>query len=158
MLIVLICFVLSIRRPPRSTRTDTLFPYMALFRSHGARLGRENVRLTGRKQGASFATRLGLFLLRHIRLRPSAARQSRRKLSEVRSCPHPRPRHYHPAAFVHPRPRASSAFPAARSKSTGPTELARDTPRSAAAWFIASRTSSTEIGKEPCRDREWQYG
>src|SRR3546814_6174695 len=67
MLIVLICFVLSIRRPPRSTRTDTLFPYMALFRSHGARLGRENVRLTGRKQGASFATRLGLFLLRHIR-------------------------------------------------------------------------------------------
>src|SRR3546814_20724356 len=27
-------FSLSIRRPPRSTRTDTLFPYTTLFRSH----------------------------------------------------------------------------------------------------------------------------
>src|SRR3546814_10528768 len=25
-----------LRRPPRSTRTDTLFPYTTLFRSHGA--------------------------------------------------------------------------------------------------------------------------
>src|SRR3546814_19815594 len=31
-----VCFVvfLMIRRPPRSTRTDTLFPYPTLFRSH----------------------------------------------------------------------------------------------------------------------------
>src|SRR3546814_4920926 len=28
-----ILFVLMIRRPPRSTRTDTLFPYTTLFRS-----------------------------------------------------------------------------------------------------------------------------
>src|SRR3546814_17490633 len=28
-----------IRRPPRSTRTDTLFPYTTLFRSHGAAVG-----------------------------------------------------------------------------------------------------------------------
>src|SRR3546814_5921177 len=28
-------FVLMIRRPPRSTRTDTLFPYTTLFRSAG---------------------------------------------------------------------------------------------------------------------------
>src|SRR3546814_15616130 len=27
------CFCLSIRRPPGSTRTDTLFPYTTLFRS-----------------------------------------------------------------------------------------------------------------------------
>src|SRR3546814_17287580 len=27
-------FLLMIRRPPRSTRTDTLFPYTTLFRSH----------------------------------------------------------------------------------------------------------------------------
>src|SRR3546814_3017875 len=27
------CFCLNIRRPPRSTRTDTLFPYTTLFRS-----------------------------------------------------------------------------------------------------------------------------
>src|SRR3546814_18693218 len=33
-----ICF-LMIRRPPRSTRTDTLFPYTTLFRSVDRRLG-----------------------------------------------------------------------------------------------------------------------
>src|SRR3546814_4997534 len=35
--IVLFVFFLMIRRPPRSTRTDTLFPYTTLFRSelHG---------------------------------------------------------------------------------------------------------------------------
>src|SRR3546814_16388403 len=33
------CIVfLMIRRPPRSTRTDTLFPYTTLFRSHVQRL------------------------------------------------------------------------------------------------------------------------
>src|SRR3546814_2941661 len=35
---VLVCcliFFLMIRRPPRSTRTDTLFPYTTLFRSVG---------------------------------------------------------------------------------------------------------------------------
>src|SRR3546814_4222232 len=31
-------FFLRIRRPPRSTRTDTLFPYTTLFRSPGAGL------------------------------------------------------------------------------------------------------------------------
>src|SRR3546814_4818863 len=30
----LLFFLLMIRRPPRSTRTDTLFPYTTLFRSH----------------------------------------------------------------------------------------------------------------------------
>src|SRR3546814_18204855 len=44
------------RRPPRSTRTDTLFPYTTLFRSAGdgriddptARIGRIDARLAGR--------------------------------------------------------------------------------------------------------------
>src|SRR3546814_2725939 len=36
-------FFLMIRRPPRSTRTDTLFPYTTLFRSNAAR------RLQGRQ-------------------------------------------------------------------------------------------------------------
>src|SRR3546814_13788525 len=31
----LVIFFLMIRRPPRSTRTDTLFPYTTLFRSGG---------------------------------------------------------------------------------------------------------------------------
>src|SRR3546814_10971591 len=34
-------FFLIIRRPPRSTRTDTLFPYTTLFRSEMIELGRE---------------------------------------------------------------------------------------------------------------------
>src|SRR3546814_282560 len=33
-------FLLMIRRPPRSTRTDTLFPYTTLFRSMDAPSGR----------------------------------------------------------------------------------------------------------------------
>src|SRR3546814_12147563 len=39
------CFFLMLRRPPRSTRTDTLFPYTTLFRSdpieHHQRLSTE---------------------------------------------------------------------------------------------------------------------
>src|SRR3546814_7390305 len=31
---LLVVFFLMIRRPPRSTRTDTLFPYTTLFRSY----------------------------------------------------------------------------------------------------------------------------
>src|SRR3546814_7186031 len=31
---VVVIFFVMIRRPPRSTRTDTLFPYTTLFRSH----------------------------------------------------------------------------------------------------------------------------
>src|SRR3546814_15325751 len=41
-------FFLMIRRPPRSTRTDTLFPYTTLFRSaasEGARYGAPRDRL-----------------------------------------------------------------------------------------------------------------
>src|SRR3546814_10449689 len=35
------CFFVMIRRPPRSTRTDTLFPYTTLFRSVPACAGSE---------------------------------------------------------------------------------------------------------------------
>src|SRR3546814_10133037 len=37
-----------IRRPPRSTRTDTLFPYTTLFRSVQLAVERDQYRLTGR--------------------------------------------------------------------------------------------------------------
>src|SRR3546814_20557896 len=33
--VLFVIFFLMIRRPPRSTRTDTLFPYTTLFRSTG---------------------------------------------------------------------------------------------------------------------------
>src|SRR3546814_2580365 len=43
-----------IRRPPRSTRTDTLFPYTTLFRSAlAARRMAAIVRVGGRKEGSS---------------------------------------------------------------------------------------------------------
>src|SRR3546814_20013471 len=38
--ILLLFFFLMIRRPPRSTRTDTLFPYTTLFRSIAGRICR----------------------------------------------------------------------------------------------------------------------
>src|SRR3546814_10216497 len=40
-------FVLMIRRPPRSTRTDTLFPYTTLFRSGRDRVDRLRALLDG---------------------------------------------------------------------------------------------------------------
>src|SRR3546814_3609270 len=40
-----------IRRPPRSTRTDTLFPYTTLFRSGRARRGRAEQAAQGARQG-----------------------------------------------------------------------------------------------------------
>src|SRR3546814_12884158 len=36
---LMLFFFLMIRRPPRSTRTDTLFPYTTLFRSEPKTLG-----------------------------------------------------------------------------------------------------------------------
>src|SRR3546814_20146011 len=36
-----------IRRPPRSTRTDTLFPYTTLFRSDGEDQARQDRRVAG---------------------------------------------------------------------------------------------------------------
>src|SRR3546814_2492823 len=52
-----------IRRPPRSTRTDTLFPYTTLFRSdriHGtAARGQDRCRCIGGARGAGFGRRWG---------------------------------------------------------------------------------------------------
>src|SRR3546814_14483785 len=44
----IVVFFLMIRRPPRSTRTDTLFPYTTLFRSPPSR-----VRSVRRARGAT---------------------------------------------------------------------------------------------------------
>src|SRR3546814_19929584 len=51
---------LMIRRPPRSTRTDTLFPYATLFRSQGQQL-QHGVFLAGQMQPAALdLDRLGV--------------------------------------------------------------------------------------------------
>src|SRR3546814_11692252 len=49
--VLLFCFFfLRIRRPPRSTRPDTLFPYTTLFRSHA---GFDAGSFVGRHPGAA---------------------------------------------------------------------------------------------------------
>src|SRR3546814_15320582 len=45
-----VVFFLMIRRPPRSTRTDTLFPYTTLFRSYHVEM-MSLLRLVGRDEG-----------------------------------------------------------------------------------------------------------
>src|SRR3546814_19093658 len=52
----MLIYFLMIRRPPRSTRTDTLFPYTTLFRSRGAHA--RGPRLQHRRPGAVPALRL----------------------------------------------------------------------------------------------------
>src|SRR3546814_10534962 len=47
-LLVNFFFFLMIRRPPRSTRTDTLFPYTTLFRSAGLAAHRRLARFDAR--------------------------------------------------------------------------------------------------------------
>src|SRR3546814_8098704 len=92
-----------IRRPPRSTRTDTLFPYKTLFRSHRAppRSGaaqparprwrrRENARSAGVEASAARAAVAGSFDRpvsrrgRHLRLGGDVAR-SEEHTSELQS-------------------------------------------------------------------------
>src|SRR3546814_3470878 len=53
---VLFFFVLMIRRPPRSTRTDTLFPYTTLFRSRSRRLADAYRRLRFRARSGAWRT------------------------------------------------------------------------------------------------------
>src|SRR3546814_8487498 len=48
-----------IRRPPRSTRTDTLFPYTTLFRSHGQHDADRDLHHAARLQPAQPALRSG---------------------------------------------------------------------------------------------------
>src|SRR3546814_2064130 len=76
---VLFVFFLMLRRPPRSTRTDTLFPYTTLFRSprrrrRRSRPGRAAGKLPhergreGRRRSAGEAVRRALRRVRHGRV------------------------------------------------------------------------------------------
>src|SRR3546814_12657810 len=70
-------FFLMIRRPPRSTRTDTLFPYTTLFRS-----------LVGEKTHDRVAEQLQFFVAHH----PASGLLQKfvaRELSRARSGSHP---------------------------------------------------------------------
>src|SRR3546814_10131963 len=48
-----------VRRPPRSTRTDTLFPYTTLFRSRGQGAGAEPARAVGLDEDRAAARHFG---------------------------------------------------------------------------------------------------
>src|SRR3546814_14282211 len=74
-----------IRRPPRSTRTDTLFPYTTLFRSiegSSAQRGHHRLQLP--------------YILPPPELRRSAYVRSPRRLSPTLSHPHPLRQCCHP--------------------------------------------------------------
>src|SRR3546814_7808191 len=77
-------FFLMIRRPPRSTRTDTLFPYTTLFRSPARRRDRadreQSVR-AGKRQGKSVGPHRG----RGRGRRQPLARRSEEHTSELQS-------------------------------------------------------------------------
>src|SRR3546814_9353843 len=74
MLFVSIFFVM-IRRPPRSTRTDTLFPYTTLFRS--CHIGEPDPRLSTRNGTAKAADQARL-----LGAQPVAVRRQRHRSEE----------------------------------------------------------------------------
>src|SRR3546814_1371290 len=80
-----------IRRPPRSTRTDTLFPYTTLFRSgrpRGARRGRSGARMGARGQGAGADGAQDLSLPRSLDVGPRQISQPRGSAGGARSEEH----------------------------------------------------------------------
>src|SRR3546814_8144453 len=80
-----VVFFLMIRRPPRSTRTDTLFPYTTLFRS-GAAVARGSARHLVSCPARAAALRHdggGLSMVGAFRLR--AVRRSEEHTSELQS-------------------------------------------------------------------------
>src|SRR3546814_9433800 len=74
-----------IRRPPRSTRTDTLFPYTTLFRSLGlaaARDALENEGFESAERSADRFDRGALFVMERGSMRRAGRRRGRPLRSE----------------------------------------------------------------------------
>src|SRR3546814_2154503 len=59
MSVIVLVFFLMIRRPPRSTRTDTLFPYTTLFRSVSGDRGQRFERRVAGERGGRESRRRG---------------------------------------------------------------------------------------------------
>src|SRR3546814_3291464 len=82
-----------IRRPPRSTRTDTLFPYTTLFRSavarrHRAAQGDRRAEMDGARDGAALPRHVQARRAQHRGLQPAhgpGARRSEEHTSELQS-------------------------------------------------------------------------
>src|SRR3546814_4614011 len=74
-------FLLMILRPPRSTRTDTLFPYTTLFRSDHARSGVPPAAPVGRPEGVQHLPAVPPHVLRTdvpVRQSPELRAEARR--------------------------------------------------------------------------------
>src|SRR3546814_6009205 len=74
LVILRIFFFLMIRRPPRSTRTDTLFPYTTLFRS-----------MVGTRNAGGGVRAIYSFAGARQRISPKAPRRSEEHTSELQS-------------------------------------------------------------------------
>src|SRR3546814_2833541 len=84
MYVLLFIFFLMIRRPPRSTRTDTLFPYTTLFRSDHDDEQRALGEILLHRRNRPFDERGAII----ERLRDNTLRQSTRRFDEARSEEH----------------------------------------------------------------------
>src|SRR3546814_3888394 len=150
-------FFLMIRRPPRSTRTDTLFPYTTLFRSFPRGCRRRSPAPAGRARHDRPATD-------RRRPGPPAPPQSRRRAhrgdrgSRPQSDGWTRPRValIAPRAFLPSTRRALAALPGLvlmrRSGRFSASSIRSDRRARASARF-----ASWEIGRAPCRERVCQY-
>src|SRR3546814_5841757 len=78
-LTIMFFFFLMIRRPPRSTRTDTLFPYTTLFRSKDATRQRTLAWLPSRRASSGWRSERG-------------CKERRKRLNRPRTSAIPRPR------------------------------------------------------------------
>src|SRR3546814_15471047 len=87
MIFLLVVFFLMIRRPPRSTRTDTLFPYTTLFRSrHGS--NRRALRLARQLRGGGDRLQVARFAQRNrqpLEIRFDHTHRSEEHTSELQS-------------------------------------------------------------------------
>src|SRR3546814_14069403 len=126
-----------IRRPPRSTRTDTLFPYTTLFRSTGYGLSARQ-------------TRQRIFARQSVRHGARTVRRAHVHLS-------PRRRHY-------PRLQRSARQLCAMSESQYDLCAANKVAQvTLAFWFIKicattlGETAGDQIGRVSCRERVCQY-
>src|SRR3546814_10100607 len=91
-LVVVRFFFLMIRGPPKYTRTDTLFPYTTLFRSHDARAGfgrsdswHGQVELVGGSRAMDMSDPLGDLLTRIRNGQRSGKSRSEERTSELQS-------------------------------------------------------------------------
>src|SRR3546814_12821266 len=123
-----VIFLSMIRRPPRSTRTDTLFPYTTPFRSHPHHLP---LRRWGLRFGAA-----GL-----VACDPCDARRARRRAPRQGDA-------------VAARNVLRHRLPPAHGSAGRPRPLARRPPPGARARWLPAATT----GRAPGRERVCKYG